>query len=158
MGAPQVCVQTLVGSCTSWPPYYSSVACLLWQENCNLQFTNSLSELLCFILVFLNDLMRRTPFQSMAEFLDPYYAEYSRWYFQIFWLLEFKELWDGISLIISSECCKMCPSSQTNPPVKRTSVLSNALPKCHEKAKWHQTDASGKCWLISYQGDALTIN
>lgn len=114
------------------------------------------TALFCF--GFFNGLVRRALFQSMAEFLDPYYVEYNRRYFQICWVLEFKELQDGISSIISFECCKMCPSSQTNPPVKRISVLSNALPKSHVKAKWHQTDASGKCWLINYQGDTLTTN
>lgn len=48
-----VCLQTLVGSCTPWPPYCSSVACLSWQENCNLQFANSLSKLPSFVLGFL---------------------------------------------------------------------------------------------------------
>lgn len=80
----QICVQTLVGSCTSWS-CCSLVACLLWQKNCNLQFTNPLSKWLYFVLIF-NGLVRRTLFQSMAEFLDSYCVEYSRWDFQIFWL------------------------------------------------------------------------
>lgn len=83
LGAPQVCVQSLVEVAPvdlliahQLPLSYDMKIATF-----NLQ---SLCQNCCVLFLFFNGLMRKALFQNMAEFLDPYYVEYSRWYFQIF--------------------------------------------------------------------------